>query len=668
MAPITFSTAVLIFINLWLIALTTFGTAAGAIFLHVLGAVDNNIGASVTVSILCSVLSFVYLILQSIISSSNRPKSWLARATVHLPKILIVCWIVTATVGLVKALSSPLCQSGDVKGDAAAWQAGLGCWVYRVLVSLNVVMLVLIFSVFILLEINGRHVPIGLFHFEYTTYPTHHRDRRRTLVSSAYGSTETLTRPLTTTSEDEHTLALSAEKRANTRSRGVTLDRESTVSPSPTYRTFELNITGRRTRTNRDRDRDRSLNTLDEESILALSSSRQSTCTTATLSTLPLTQLQLQFPSISMPPMPAATHPHHIDSPLFASGHLTSRPLSNIPSLPTPTTFQLQLRELERLKAEHTATAKSKSIAMPPQSPTKANRPALYSNASKSDLKSSCALPLSSGTGTTANTPAGSMDLTTALNLKAPPSRPRSEDLEAPPPEWCPAALKERSAPLSADPAIRRLTEMGLRGNRASTRVSRRLSFSGFEFGFGGRGRGENGNGAGAGGGTETWRSVSGGTPANVVRMGKEKDGKCETRASATTSRAGAGADKENDSANVNANANLNLKAKPDASREPGTATDKKSQSQDKDKHDKIMNRHKPLPAHRKRSTTTLTTTKGANVSLFPPVAPPPPPPASKKIAAHERKESSAGGGGGGGSRKRGKSMVERGRYEKLPR
>lgn len=53
MAPTTFSTAVLLFINLWLIALTAFGTAASAIFLYILGAVDHNIGASVTVSIVC---------------------------------------------------------------------------------------------------------------------------------------------------------------------------------------------------------------------------------------------------------------------------------------------------------------------------------------------------------------------------------------------------------------------------------------------------------------------------------------------------------------------------------------------------------------------------------------------------------------------------------------
>ena len=50
--------------------------------------------------------------------------------------------------------------------------------------------------------------------------------------------------------------------------------------------------------------------------------------------------------------------------------------------------------------------------------------------------------------------------------------------LEQPPP-WCPKSLKD--TPLSADPAIKRLTEL----RRNSGRVSRRLSFSGFEFGFG---------------------------------------------------------------------------------------------------------------------------------------------------------------------------------------
>jgi len=88
-----------------------------------------------------STLSFVYLVFQSTISSSKRQNSWLARTTIQLPRALIVLWIVTATVSLVKALSQPLCQSGDVKANAAAWEAGLGCWVFRVLVSLDIAML-----------------------------------------------------------------------------------------------------------------------------------------------------------------------------------------------------------------------------------------------------------------------------------------------------------------------------------------------------------------------------------------------------------------------------------------------------------------------------------------------------------------------------------------------
>jgi len=415
------------------------------------------------------------------------------------------------------------------------------------------------------------------------------------------------------TSEDEQTLALSAEKRPHIRS--LTLNHDNEISPSPTYRTLD----GRRMKRP-----DHTL-TLDEESILALSSSRQSTCTTATLSTLPL-QLQLQYP------VPAAGHPATRTSSLFTPSHLSARPLSNIPA--RPISFQLQLRELERLKAEHTAKTKLHA-AMPPQSPTKASRPALYRTNSKSDLKSSCALPLASG-----GTPAGSMDFTAALAASASAPRPKSEAPEMPAPEWCPAALKERSAPLSADPAIRRLTDD--KDKRASTitltaaggggsRVSRRLSFSGFEFGFAGRARGA---------GTGTARAVSAAVPVDRD-PGSDAD---------------ADKDKEN---NVARSESANAK------------------------QEKIMNRQNPLPRHRVMSvsaaTTAISTTStakgpetavGVSVSPFPPsAAPPRPAPSglavSKTRAGHERKESTTAGGG---SRKRGKSMVERGRYEKLPR
>lgn len=53
MATTSFGTAVAIFVNFWLVALTAFGVAATAIFLHILGAVNSAIGASVTISLLC---------------------------------------------------------------------------------------------------------------------------------------------------------------------------------------------------------------------------------------------------------------------------------------------------------------------------------------------------------------------------------------------------------------------------------------------------------------------------------------------------------------------------------------------------------------------------------------------------------------------------------------
>lgn len=453
-------------------------------------------------------------------------------------------------------------------------------------------------------------MPIGLFHFEFTAHPNpHSRARRRTLVNSAnaYGSTQSLNRPLTMTSEDEQTLALSAEKRPHICS--LTLNHDHDISPSPTYRTLDCRRMKRRP--------DHSL-MLDEESILALSSSRQSTCTTATLSTLPL-QLQLQYP------VPAAGHPATRTSSLFTPSHLSARPLSNIPA--RPISFQLQLRELERLKAEHTAKTKLHA-AMPPQSPTKASRPALYRTNSKSDLKSSCALPLASG-----GTPAGSMDFSAARAASASAPRPKSEVPEMPAPEWCPAALKERSPPLSADPAIRRLTDD--KDKRASTitltaaggggsRVSRRLSFSGFEFEFAGRARGA---------ATGTARAVSAAVPVD-----------------------------SNSGSDANKDKNNNV-----ARSESANA-----------KQDKIMNRQTPLPRHRVMSVSAASTSTaigaeaavGVSVSLFPPAAAPPRPApsglaVSKTRAGHERKESTTAGGG---SRKRGKSMVERGRYERLPR
>ena len=92
----------------------------------------------------------------------------------------------------------------------------------------------------IMLEINGRRVPIGLFHFEYTPpergFEHTRRYRRTTLAQSNYGTSfESLASPRTINSEDEVQLTSSAEKRQ-------TRDAYA-MSPSPTYRTLDFSAT-----------------------------------------------------------------------------------------------------------------------------------------------------------------------------------------------------------------------------------------------------------------------------------------------------------------------------------------------------------------------------------------------------------------------------------------
>lgn len=91
-------------------------------------------------------LTISYLIMQSFNASQLRHRqwhgSWLAQACVQLPRIQIVCWLITTAVTLWKAVNLPLCQNTNAdKSDEDAWHEGLGCWVFRVLVSLDVVIL-----------------------------------------------------------------------------------------------------------------------------------------------------------------------------------------------------------------------------------------------------------------------------------------------------------------------------------------------------------------------------------------------------------------------------------------------------------------------------------------------------------------------------------------------
>ena len=53
MATTTFTAASLIFVNIWLIALVSFGVVASAVILNILGATDASIIPSLAVSITC---------------------------------------------------------------------------------------------------------------------------------------------------------------------------------------------------------------------------------------------------------------------------------------------------------------------------------------------------------------------------------------------------------------------------------------------------------------------------------------------------------------------------------------------------------------------------------------------------------------------------------------
>lgn len=394
------------------------------------------------------------------------------------------------------------------------------------------------FSIFILLEINGRYVPLGLFHFEYasdTRGPGRHR--RRTLVHSAYGdSVVSLSSPVTITSEDEQHLTSAAEKQ------GRSASGDWPISPSPTYRTLEFASTRSRAPTLPDPR----LNPLEEESILNLSSSRQSTLTTSTFSTIPLSQ----FPATP-------------SSNTYTSSQLKSRPLSvsNLPALPTK---------------------------------VPGARPALYdiTNNSAGKLKSSCALPLSTQS---------SMTLAASAKEKEEPApMPPVETAEESAPAWCPNDLK--TPPLSSDPHIKRFTDMRRNSKLGPGRTSRRFSISGhgFEFGFSGGARN---------------KDKAAELHFEDIKTGDKKEVQNVEASQPGPDLKGVINDKEN---------------LPDRD-----TTSRKSSEQ-------------------KRRSTKRPSTAGKNLSIMPP--PLPPQSAQRPLSTHPSQ------------RKRGKSMVERGRYEKLPR
>lgn len=432
------------------------------------------------------------------------------------------------------------------------------------------------FSLFILTEINGRFVPIGLFHFEYLSHPlardTPGRHRRRTLVNSAYGdSVEYLASPVTITSEDERHLTGSTEKQPRPKRDDFT------ISPSPTYRSIDF--IGARSKA--PAIPDHRLDALDQESILNLSSSRQSTITTTTFATVPLSHF------------PTTPTSNALTSSQLKSRHLSA---SNFPALPN--SFQKQLKELEA--AQNGAVANT---------PSPGARPALYNitNTSVGKLKSSCALPLSTQSSTT---------LATTINAvtempEEKQLRPLSETIDKPVPAWCPTNLK--AGPLSSDPAIKRLTDFRRNSKLGLDRVSRRFSVGshGFEFGFSGS--------------TRTTKPENENFGSNDVKENVDPQG-------------------------------TEMQTTP--------APEKKVEKVPESKKDEPTTNTLTKPAIDPAQRSSKQSKRpGKSLSIMPPPFPPPVPDRSAAHGHGNRPVSSHSQ-----SRKRGKSMVERGRYEKLPR
>lgn len=338
---------------------------------------------------------------------------------------------------------------------------------------------------------NGRYVSLALFHFEYTRSSASHPYRRRTLIASPYGaSAETLTCPITTSSG--HSRGYMYEKHDFPSKRSL--------SPSPTYHTFDSAKTS----------------TPLWPGSTTLSSGH--TCHSSR------DDLLCQFP-IPLDwtlhgPLPARRstaftadipfpHAEDIETKSIYSGvQLQSRPITHLPTLPSPargipldlkdapnpiTTAPMAAKAIldndttmcpapqnhEVNMVEPRARFKSSS-ALPFECATRAH--------SMVDLVSSCSM-------TDLTTRTSASDLTAQTKHKSTPSvdtayRVSTSGIpEHPPPAWCPQSLK--SAPLSADPAIRRLTDFhprsrtsAFRASRISNMGRRKGSLGAFEFGF----------------------------------------------------------------------------------------------------------------------------------------------------------------------------------------
>ena len=171
--------------------------------------------------------------------------------------------------------------------------------------------------------------------------------------------------------------------------------------------------------------------------------------------------------------------------------------------------------------------------------------------------------------------------------------------------------------PLSADPAIRRLTELRRNSKLGLDRKSRRFSHNGFDFGFGGRDRSQK---------KQAQDSVD---RENVIDSDK-KLGNLERQAN---TEADLFADPVEDTPTKKP------AIKPEASKAGAGITDNgKSVA--------------PSTRYTRKHDSKSSKRPQKNLSIMPP-------PTNTDKASHDNDDR---------SRRRGKSMVERGRYEKLPR
>lgn len=200
-----------------------------------------------------------------------------------------------------------------------------------------------------------------------------------------------------------------------------------------------------------------------------------------------------------------------LPSAIFSSSQLQSRPVTKIPALPS--LFQGNVPEVSMsdnsLGFRDIQSTKNAISCLPlHNAPVSINSPQVLTSC----FKSTCALPLEPATCT--HSIAELFSTSSTRDLASHKHKPSQISLYAgshhvsrlstaslpghapPPPAWCPQSLK--SAPLSADPAIRRLTELHYRSRSSVAKSNRHPRKSGslgaFEFGFKSPGAGNSQN------------------------------------------------------------------------------------------------------------------------------------------------------------------------------